>query len=525
MYDFIIRKPTIIDGSGETPYLADVGVVNGEIVEIAEDIPVKTASVVLAEGLILSPGFIDVQNHSDSYWCLFDEPGLESLLLQGYTSVLVGNCGASLAPLLSPDAIKSSQKWHDLSGANINWRTFAEFADTLSQQKLGINVGSMVGYGTLRRGLMGNVRRSLTSDETSVLASELSKSIKEGAFGLSCGLGYSHEIHVSEIELFEMAKVVAKHNALLSVHLRNEAEGLATSVEEALDIASRSGVNLKLSHFKVCGEQNWSILRQVLDRVEDAVHRGTEVTLDVYPFESTWKPLYTYLPKWSLDGGRLYMLKVLEDELQTKKIISYLHNTGVKFANMVVASSSYNLRVVGKTLGQIANNMGMSSEEAIVELLRHGGSEVLVFDQSLSKSQVDELLLHPLSVVATDGGGFSGRYASMYPSKLVHPRCFSTSVEFLLRSKANSRLAIEKAISKLTLRPATVWGLSNRGRIGVGFMADMVLLDPQKLKNKATMQNPFRNPEGIEKVWVNGRLAVSDGKMTSARAGQMLRKK
>ncbi len=524
MYDFIIRKPTIIDGTGEASYIADVGVVNGEIVEIAEDIPVKTESVVLAEGLVLTPGFIDVQNHSDSYWSLFDEPGLESMLLQGFTSVLVGHCGTSLAPLLSPDAIKSSQKWHDLSGTNVNWRSFSEFAQTLAKQQLGINVGSLVGYGTLRRGLVGDVGRSLTSEETAVLARELGKSLDEGAFGISCGLGYSHELHASEIEIYEMAKVLSKYKALLSVHLRNEAEGLASSVEEALDIADRAGVSLKISHFKVRGEPNWYVLRQVLDRLEDAVHRGTDVVFDVYPFETTWQPLYTYLPKWSVEGGRSAMLKALEDSHQAKKIVSYLQNTGIRYMDMVVASSSYNLRVVSKSIGQIAQNMGVTSEEAIVELLRHGGSEVLVFEQSLSRSQVDELIFHPLSVVASDGGGFSSRYATTHPSKLVHPRCFGTSVEFLTRSKASNGLAFEKAISKLTVRPAAVWGLKNRGQITVGAKADMILLDPLKLKNVATLANPYRSPQGIEKVWVNGKLAVTDGKVTSTRAGHVLRK-
>lgn len=524
MYDLLIKRATVIDGTGQESFVADVGISDGLIVDIALDVPVKAREVIEAEGLVLAPGFVDIQNHSDSYWSLFDSPNLDSLVLQGITSILVGNCGTSLAPLLSRDALKSSQKWHDLTGSNFNWSSFAEFADTLSNQNFGTNVGSLVGLSTLRRGLVGNQQRSLGSEEVEIIARALQDSIEAGAFGLSTGLSYAHEFAVSELELYELAKVVTAYNALLSVHLRNESEGLPESVEEALEVAQKSGTRLKLSHFKVRGKSSWSHLPEVLERIENVVHMGADVSFDVYPYTSTWQPLYTYLPKWAIGGGRDAMLKILGDSAQYKKVLAHLHASQNPVSELIVTSTSFNMRVVCKSLGQIAQNLGVSSEEALLEVLKNGGAEVMVFDHCLSEDQVEDLLAHPLSVVATDGGGFPLLHQGQHVSKLVHPRCFGTTSSFIAQMRQSKRISLEAAIAKLTSLPARVWGLPNRGQVSIGSVADLVLLDPLHMHDRATIQNPYRAPQGIHKVWVNGALAASEGQLTGIRSGTFLRR-
>lgn len=524
MYDLLIRQATVVDGTGQESFVADVGVSNGVVVDIGVNVPVKAKEVIEAQGLVLAPGFIDVQNHSDSYWTLFDTPALDSLVLQGVTSILVGNCGTSLAPLLSRDALKSSQKWHDLTGSNFNWSSFAEFAETLSNQNFGTNVGSLVGLSTLRRGLLGDEQRSLSSEETGVVVRALEDSMEAGAFGLSTGLSYAHEFAVSELELYELAKVVSSYNALLSVHLRNESEGLPESVEEAIEVAQKSGTRLKLSHFKVRGKTNWTHLPEVLQRIENVVHMGADISFDVYPYTSTWQPLYTYLPKWAIGGGRDAMLKILADPTQYKKVLAHLHASPSPLSGLVIASTSFNMRVVSKSLGQIAQNLGVSSEEALLEVLKNGGAEVLVFDHCLNEDQVEELLAHPLSIVATDGGGFPLLHQGQHLSKLVHPRCFGATGNFIARMHHSKRISLEATIAKLTSLPARVWGLENRGQVAIGFAADLVLFDPLHTYDRATIQNPYRAPQGIHKVWVNGTLAATEGQLTGLRSGTFLRK-
>lgn len=524
MYDLLIKNATVIDGTGEPSFVADVGVKEGRVVDVAQGMPVRAREEVEAEGLVLAPGFVDVQNHSDSYWCLFDSPGLDSMVLQGYTSVLVGNCGTSLAPLLSGDAYRSSQKWHDQTGNNFNWTSFAEFAETLRTRKLGSNVGSLVGYSTLRRGLLGDEQRSLTPEETLVLSRALEDSLNAGAFGLSTGLAYAHEAQVSMLELYELARIIADKKALLSVHVRDEAGGIAESVEEALEICQRSGVRLKFSHFKVRGKGHWPVLPEVLERLEEVTRQGSDVSFDLYPYDTTWQPLYTYLPKWATAGGRSAMLAHLANPTQYKKILAHLHNAESAVRDLVVASTSYHMQLVSKNFGQIAETLGMTSEEAVLEVLRNGGTEVLVFDRCLSDGQVDELLAHPLSVVASDGGGFALHPTGRHPSKLLHPRCVGTSANFLARVRKTKRISLEAAIAKLTGLPARTWGLAERGRIEIGYAADLVLFDPHAIADLATIENPYRSPAGIHAVWVNGALAASNGELAQSRSGVFLRK-
>ena len=165
MYSLLIKNATVIDGTGKPGAVGDVAIEGDRIVNLDKNIPVKAQKIIDATGKVLAPGFIDIQNHSDSYWQLFDNPNLDSLVLQGFTTILLGNCGASLAPLISPQALLSIQKWHNLEGVNLNWQSFPEYAGELAKKHYGCNLANLVGYSTLRRGLLGNEVRSLEPEE------------------------------------------------------------------------------------------------------------------------------------------------------------------------------------------------------------------------------------------------------------------------------------------------------------------------------------------------------------------------
>lgn len=527
MYDLIIRNAQVIDGTGKAGKVLDVGVSEGKVKDLAHKLPVKGREEIDGRHLVLAPGFVDVQNHSDTYWNLIDDPSLESLLLQGYTSILVGQCGSSLAPLLSSSALKSSQKWHDLSGANSDWVSFAEFAQRMGKIELGVNVASLVGYSTLRRGLIGDESRNLDGLEMDSLLSALEKALSEGALGVSTGLAYMHESSVTELELFEVAKLTKKYDGLLSVHLRSEEAMLPESVEEVLEVARRSGVRLKISHLKARYKENWKLLDHVLNSIENASHKGVEVMFDMYPFTSTWQPLYTYLPSWAKSGGRSAMLKRISDPTSRKKILEALREKSSYLAELEIAATSFPIHVTGRSLAKVATNFETTVEEALLKVLENGGVEILVFDKCLSEADVDKLAMHPLSVIATDGGGFPVSFKDLrrrHADKLVHPRCFGSSAEFLQRVRETGRISLEKAISKLSLFPSILAGLQNRGSLEVGKVADMVLFDPAHISNRATLKNPYMPPEGIKAVWVNGELAVRDGKLTGKFVGNFLTK-
>ncbi len=244
----------------------------------------------------------------------------------------------------------------------------------------------------------------------------------------------------------------------------------------------------------------------------------------MYPYQTTWRPLYTYLPKWASTGGQTTWRKALRDQGQRKKIYQHLAEDSSRISGLIIASTSYGMKVVSKSIAQIASSFGVSSEEAVLVMLEHGGSEVLVFDESLQQSQVEDLLAHPLSVVASDGAGFPLVHSGQLRAKLVHPRCFGTTARFLTIMRQSGRLSLEHAIAKLTSIPAEMWGLQNRGRIEIGCSADLVLFDPLKMRDVATLQNPYQQPAGFHAVWVNGVLAYEHGAVLSSRSGLFLRR-
>ncbi len=521
MYSLLIKNATLIDGTGKPGEILDVAIQGDEIANIAAKIDSSAEITIDAKGKILTPGFVDLQNHSDSYWKIFDNPGLQSLITQGFTTILVGNCGASVAPLLTHEALFSLQKWHSLEGVNVNWTSYSEFIEELSRKRFACNIASLVGYSTLRRAIVGDQIRSLEKQELEALKTALSESLEAGAFGLSSGLSYAHEIIISELELFELAKIVKSYNGLFSIHLRSEGGEIIEALDEALDIAKSTEVNLKISHLKVRNEQNWEKFPEVINLIDSAFHQGTQVHFDLYPYDIMWQPLYSYLPKWAIEGGRTIMLKHFADPVQKNKILMYLNNLEIKFSEVRVASTANRLNFSGKTIGQIAKNLECSSEQAVLHLIQNGGSEVLVFEKNLDMSQVDELMLHPLSFISTDGSGFNNQPVG---AGLVHPRSFGTAPKFLSDVIKKGTLPLETAIKKLTGGPAKKMGLKKRGEIKIGNFADLVIFDPQKIVDKATYENPYLYSEGIDYVFVNGKAALAEGKLTEKLPGYALRK-
>lgn len=521
MYSLVIKNAKVIDGISDVSQVLDVAVQGDEIVNIAKSITTSAENTIDASGKTLVPGFVDLQNHSDGYWQLFDNPSLDSMVSQGYTSILVGNCGASLAPLLNSDSLLAIQKWHTLEASNINWQSFSEYIEQLSKQNLGCNVGSLVGYSTLRRGIVGDQVRSLEQEELDALKRILKDSLESGAFGLSSGLSYAHEIIISELELFQLAKIVAEEKALFSIHLRSEGSEIIEAIDEALDIARTTGVNMKISHLKIRNQDNWSKFPEALSKIDTAYHRGINIHFDVYPYDTIWQVLYSYLPKWAIEGGRNIMLKHFADPVQKNKILTYLNNSSAQFPQMMIASTSNRLNFSGKTIGQIAKNMEVSSEQAVLHIIQNGGSEVMVFDKNLDQEQVSNFLGHPLAFVGTDGAGFS----SSLKEKLVHPRCFGSATKFIKATLNGNGLTLEQAIKKLSSGPAKKVGFLKRGEIKVGNFADLVLFDEQRIADKATYENPCLHSEGLDYVFVNGKAVVSQGALTGKLPGYVLRKK
>lgn len=505
MLDILIKNGTVIDGTGSAPKKLDVAIEFGHITEVGPNIDAKAVKVIDAKDKFVTPGFIDIQNHSDSYWTIFDQPEQASLLSQGITSIVMGNCGASLAPLLTKESIKTIQKWHNLTGININWASMGEFLDMLSKKPLGVNVGTLVGHATLRRGLVGDKIRELTGDEMKIMDRTLQDALSQGALGLSMGLIYAHEVNSSTTELREILGNLKPDNKYLSVHLRSEASHILDSLDEVIDLARTSQIPVKISHLKIRGKKNWPLFDQVMSRLEIAYHQGIKISFDVYPYDASWTILYTYLPKWAYEGGREQILHNTTDPMSRRKVLDYLRDQNQDFRSIVVADAAGNNNYVGKTIAQIADNQAVSVEEAMLNLIVSTYAQVIVFDNNLSHEQVQLFCTSPLSMIATDGAGFN-----KYDPKLVHPRCYGTMPKFLKMIREQKLLKWEHAIRKITFEPASLMGTPDRGVLAKNKVADVVIFDPQTVTDKADYTNTDLLSEGIDSVIVSGKLAFSN---------------
>ncbi len=554
MLDIIIKNGTVIDGAGKKIYKADLGVINGKIVTIGDLSKARADEVIDAKGKFVTPGFIDIHNLSDGYLTLFTIPTQDSLVRQGCTTAIGGNCGSSLAPLATPPTnrllrkiwvsrrlpdiilaptttlamIKSVRRWAEIFGFNINWLTFREYLREIQKRGISINFGSLIGHTTLRRGLIRDEVRDLTKEEMKMMEGLITHALEEGSFGLSFGLAYSHANFVKTEELVDLARSVSKRKGIITIHLRNEGKRLVEAVKEAIAVGKETKARIQIAHLKAQGEGSWGNFAKALERI-DGASRTQDIHFDVYPYTATASVLYMYLPDWISRGGREKTLKRLHDLKLRKKIIQDTKEQSIDYGKLRIAQSPFNKTYVGRTIGEIAEGRAIGVEEAVCEVLIAGRGHVIVFDSSLSEENLEKAIKNPLCMITTNGAGYNlEHYRSLKQFKggqqLVHPRCFGAFPRFLGRYVREKKLIFwEEAIRRITGLPAKKLGLTRRGIIKQGYLADITIFDPKTIIDRATYDNPYQYPKGIEWVLVNGEVVVRKSKHTGKLAGRVLR--
>ena len=523
MFDILIKNGTVIDGSGEAMRHADVGIKDDKIVEVGELHNDKGEIEIDAKGKLVCPGFIDVNNHSDTYWQMFLEPDMPSLIHQGITTIVGGNCGSSLAPLVSSKNIESIQKWVDLSKVNVNWLSMAEFFNFLSEKGLTLNFASLSGHGTMRRGVLGDEVRSPSPKELNFIKKKLTESLKEGSLGMSTGLIYTHARMASLSELTELAEIVKKYDGIYATHIRGESEELGDSIEEAIQVAERSKVKLHISHFKAVGAKNWPKMEEALAILERVSENGMEVSFDVYPYTNTGSVLYTFLPPWVAEGGRRMMLNRLKDPIIRAKVITEMRESVFEYEKIEIASSGMDQALVHRKISEIAAFQNKSVEDAVIDILIASGGRVITSTELLSESNIRLALRSPLSMVATNGAGYDIAHAAS--GEMVHQRSFGTTMKVLSKYVAEEEVITwEEAVRKMTSFPAEIFGLKNRGRIQEGYFADVAVLDPESIADTSTKDDPYRYARGVEQLLINGKVVLEDRKFKGGRNGRVIKK-
>lgn len=537
-YDLLIKNGQIFNSKKKDFTPADIAIKGDKIKKIGKIEEKDAEKTINADGKYVCPGFIDLTSHSDTYWTLFSNPYQQSFISQGITTILGGNCGASLAPLITSRDIEAIQKWTDISKININWQSVKEFLNELEKSEggLGINFGTLVGHGNLRRAIVGDETRKATKSEIDKMKLVLDMALKEGAFGMSFNLASAHEKESDEKEVEGLSEVVAKNNGLIKHHLRDEGKNILPSVAHILNYLRISKARTQISHFKVIGKTAWEKFDEVYALIENAVLEKLPISIDFSPYERTGSSLYMLLPEWVVRNGKRDILHVIKDIHEKRNIIDYFKSLTLHYDKITVASALHDKNSIGKTISEISLKTELSPEEVMLNLIDLNELNVSVFSEAINKVHVEELLKKPHAYLSTDGAGYdlnnpSDNSYDMLNSKLTneenytHPRSFGTFPKvFKEFVRERNIITLGEAVHKSSFMPAKIMGLEDRGDLKEGYFADIAVLDLQKTEDLADYKNPFQFSKGIDYVLINGELAIENGGFTFKKGGRVLRK-
>lgn len=487
-YDIIIEGGRIIDGTGNPWYFGDIGITNEKIVAIGDLKEDKAKQRIDAKGTFVVPGFIDIHTHSDGQ--VLNIPTADNSVLQGLTTIVTGNCGGAPLPV-------------------------GNFLEKVKNAGISINYIALVGHGTVRSKAMGGSKnRPPTEKEMDEMKRIVEQSMKEGAYGMSTGLHYTPGNYAETDELIELAKVVSRYGGIYCSHLRDESDygiGLLAAVQEAINIGEAADIPVQISHIKCLGKPVWYKSSQVLNLINEGRQKGVNVMFDQYPYTASLTGLWgAVIPAWAQEGGPKEFVKKLDDLMLAEKIRGGIKDNierrGGPGAIYLIKKKSF--------LSDLSVSWNVDPVDAAIRVQKEGGSQIISYN--MTDFDVENYMQSPYGMIATDGGIRNEQIAD-------HPRsygAFPRVLEVYVREK--HLLTWEEAIRKMTSAPATQLGLTDRGILKPGMVADIVIFDPVTVKGKADYQNPALNPDGIPYVLVNGSIVVENSKHTGARPGKVL---
>lgn len=517
MIDLLITNALVVDGTGAPAQRGSIAVDDGKIVAVGADPNLATAPaavVVDAAGDVVAPGFIDLHSHAD--FSIQGAPAAQTQLMQGVTTVVAGNCGASPFPTRDLDFIRRAGAQFD-AVFNGDWGDAQGYAAATSEHRPGVNVVLQLGHTALRAHVLGMATRPATAAELALLAGEIHLAAAQGVRGFTLGLVYAPGSFADARELQVLARAAAEAGLLYSTHMRNESDRLLDSVDEAIATAEAAGARLETSHLKAMGPANHGLPLIALERIESAHERGLDVAADVYPHTASSTTLTSRLPAFALDGGPAAMLERLRDRRERLRVTAGIAErfgrdmdpTGVRIAAVGPAVGEDFSWSADLSLTELGERLDCSPEEAALRLLDGHDGAVAIINHAMSEADVEAVLAHPLVSVASDG--------------VPHPRHFGTFARVLGEYvRECGLLTLEEAVRKMTSLSALRIGLDDRGTIAVGKVADLVRFDQEKITDRASYAQPRQLAFGVQDVWVGGRPAVAWGALTAGRHGQVL---
>ncbi len=508
-YDIVIKNGTVFNGKGDKPEKINIGISGDKITKLGGELKAARKTID-AKGKYVCPGFIDLTTHSDNHWTLLSQPLQKSLLSQGVTTILGGNCGFSLAPVIFERDFKKSQ-----TKFNINWRRTGEFLDHLEKNNLSLNFATLVG--------LNAIQNENHEEESNFL---LENALNEGAFGLSTNLGFTRSGYWPDKKLLKLFKIVAKYNGITKHHLEDEGQEILPSISRLINLARESNSKLHISHLKVLGRGAWRFASGAREMIKNARNSGMSITTDFFPYVKTGSNLFTLLPLWLRKMNKDEILEILASPSSTQyqSAIEYLKSITLHYDRITIASSLKNPDNVGKTIEKISGSTGLTPENVIMDLLRISDLDVSIFNAVISEADIKEIAKESYSMVASDGMGYDTPNPNIH--ELPHPRSFGTFPRFFRKYVREENVVTwEEAIHKMTGLPASVLDLKDRGVIETTAKADIVIFDPKTISDYSTYEEPFQFSKGVSSVIINGSVSFENEVETNSFSGQVLRRK
>jgi len=525
MQDILLRNGLLCDGTRNKPYVGDIAIKGGKITRIAAKIEDGAETVVDVQGLVVSPGFIDMHSHSDVSFLRDDR--CESKIYQGVTSEVVGQCGMTIYPC----AAGHIEDMYTFAGTDLKFDkryytsySLQEFIDKVQKngKRMATNLLPLIGHGALRAGVVGFAGRKVTEVELQAMAELLDRDMQYGAWGLSLGLGYAPGLFADQTELNALGEVVHRYDGVITSHMRSQSVRIFEALEEMYGINRATGAKVHIAHLKICGKGQLGKSGLVIEHLKNAVRQGVQVTKDMYPYTAASTDLTDVLPKWSLEGGlgkaaerfntdeRPKLMQHLEENYRTRADGESIH---------IVTTYGRYPAADNKNVYQLSQELGVSMPEALEKVIvaTKGKADCVYF--IMLESDVMNYMKEADVAIGSDGYGYA-----FDEGISPHPRSFGTFPRFLRLARENKLCELAVAVHRITKLPADIVGLKDRGVLRKGLVADITVFDPAAVADTATYSEPCRKPVGIEHVIIGGQFAVRRGNQTDKRLGQILLK-
>lgn len=529
-YDKIIRNGMIYDGNGGEPFKADIGIQGDTIAFIGDLSGVSAQFSIDAKGMAVAPGFINMLSWANE--SLIEDGRSQSDLRQGVTLEVMGE-GGSMGPL-NARIKEQMQKGQTDIKYNVSWNTLGGYLNFLEKKGISCNVASFVGATTIREYVIGEDDRDPTAAELDSMKALVDQAMQEGALGVGSSLIYPPAFFAKTSELIALSKEASKHGGMYISHIRNEGNKLFEAVRELITIAKEANCPAEIYHFKAAGKNNWWKLDSLIHIVDSARKAGLQITADMYTYHASATGLTAAFPPSLQDGGFDKLWQRLHDPAIREKMKKEMDSNPEDWENTYYGAGGadgvlmLDFRVdslrkyIGMTLAQVAKIRGTSPEETAMNLIIEDSTRIGVAYFSMDSNNVKKEIAIPWMSFCSDEGSFTNE--GIFLKTSCHPRAYGSFIRVLGKFSRDEKLiTLQEAVRKLSKLPATNLKIKKRGELKVGYYADIVIFDPEKVQDHATFEKPQQYATGVIDVFVNGIQVIKDGEHTGKKPGRFVK--